>query len=72
VFGHTHHPEELALGDGTARYLNAGTWASTPRSAPPAAGTFVEITGEPGAIRPVAKLLRWNDEAGRPEALSPG
>jgi UDP-2,3-diacylglucosamine pyrophosphatase LpxH len=72
VFGHTHHPEELALADGTARYLNAGTWASTTRSAPPAAGTFVEITGEPGAIRPVAKLLRWNDEAGRPEALSPG
>jgi hypothetical protein len=68
VFGHTHYPEERPLMDATARYLNAGAWVSTGRSAP-APGTFVEITGE-GAIRPVAKLLRWNDETGRPEAVS--
>jgi hypothetical protein len=69
VFGHTHYPEQLALADGTARYLNAGAWVSTGRSAP-APGTFVEITGEPGTIRPVAKLLRWNDTTGGPEAVS--
>jgi UDP-2,3-diacylglucosamine pyrophosphatase LpxH len=69
VFGHTHHPEERPLADGTARYLNAGAWVWTGQSAP-APGTFVEITGEPGAIRPVAKLLRWNDETGGPEAVS--
>jgi hypothetical protein len=74
VFGHTHHPEELALPDGSARYLNAGTWvsASLPggRPAPASVGTFVEITGGPGTTAPVARLLRWNDEAGRPEALT--
>jgi UDP-2,3-diacylglucosamine pyrophosphatase LpxH len=74
VFGHTHHPEELALPDGSARYLNAGTWASAGlpegRPAPASAGTFVEITGGPGTAAPVARLLRWNDEAGQPEALT--
>lgn len=70
VFGHTHLAEALPLADGTARYLNTGTWrASTGPSAP---GTFVEITGEPGASGPVARLLRWNDELGRPEALPGG
>jgi hypothetical protein len=72
VFGHTHLAEELPLADDTARYLNTGTWrASTGRSAP-APGTFVEITGEPGPIGSVATLRRWNDELGRPEALSRG
>jgi UDP-2,3-diacylglucosamine pyrophosphatase LpxH len=74
VFGHTHHPEELALPDGSARYLNAGTWVSAGlpagRPAPASAGTFVEITGGPGTAAPVARLLRWNDEAGQPEALT--
>lgn len=71
VFGHTHCAEELPLADGTARYLNAGTWQpSRERTASPP-GTFVEITGEPDVIEPVATLLRWNDEAGRPEALPP-
>jgi UDP-2,3-diacylglucosamine pyrophosphatase LpxH len=69
VFGHTHYPEELALADGTTRYLNAGSWESTRQSAAAPRGTFVEITGEPGAARPVARLLRWNDEAGRPEPV---
>jgi UDP-2,3-diacylglucosamine pyrophosphatase LpxH len=74
VFGHTHYPEELALPDGSARYLNAGTWGSAGspegRPAPASAGTFVEITGGAGTAAPVARLLRWNDEAGRPEALT--
>jgi len=74
VFGHTHHPEELAMPDGSARYLNAGTWvpAGLPegRPAPASAGTFVEITGGPGVAAPVARLLRWNDEASQPEALT--
>jgi UDP-2,3-diacylglucosamine pyrophosphatase LpxH len=71
VFGHTHHAEELPLVDGTARYLNTGTWKMSPERTAPAPGTFVEITGEPGTIEPVAKLLRWNDELGHPQALSP-
>ena len=71
VFGHTHHPEQLALADGTARYLNAGTWEPFPTSAAPLRGTFVEITGgEPGATRPVARLLQWNDELGQPQPVS--
>jgi UDP-2,3-diacylglucosamine pyrophosphatase LpxH len=74
VFGHTHRPEDLALPDGSARYLNAGTWASAGlpegRPAPASAGTFVEITGGPGTAAPVARLLWWNDEAGQPEALT--
>jgi hypothetical protein len=74
VFGHTHHPEDLALLDGSARYLNTGTWelAGMPVDAavPASAGTFVEITGGPGTTVPVARLLRWNDEVGRPEALA--
>jgi hypothetical protein len=72
VFGHTHLAEALPPAGDTARYLNTGTWrALTGRSAP-APGTFVQITGEPGATGPVATLLRWNDELGRPEALSRG
>ena len=70
VFGHTHHAEELALPDGSARYLNAGTWVSAGLPAPASAGTFVEITGGPGTAAPIARLLRWNDEAGQPEALT--
>jgi UDP-2,3-diacylglucosamine pyrophosphatase LpxH len=74
AFGHTHHPEELALPDGSARYLNAGAWVSAGvpegRPARASAGTFVEITGGPGTTAPVARLLRWNDEAGQPEALT--
>jgi hypothetical protein len=73
VFGHTHHPEDLALLDGSARYLNTGTWqlAGLPAGAagPASAGTFVEVSGGPRTTVPVARLLRWNDEAGRPEAL---
>jgi hypothetical protein len=69
VFGHTHYPEELALADGTTRYLNAGSWESTPQSPVAPRGTVVEITGEPGATRPAARLLRWHDEAGRPEPV---
>jgi UDP-2,3-diacylglucosamine pyrophosphatase LpxH len=71
VFGHTHCAEALSLPDGTARYLNAGTWQmSRQRTASPP-GTFVEITAGPGAVEPVATLLRWNDEAGRPQAAHP-
>jgi UDP-2,3-diacylglucosamine pyrophosphatase LpxH len=74
VFGHTHLPEEFALPDGSARYLNAGAWVSAGlpkgRPAPASAATFVEITGGPGTTTPVARLLRWNDEVGQPEALT--
>jgi UDP-2,3-diacylglucosamine pyrophosphatase LpxH len=72
VFGHTHHAEELLSMDGTARYLNTGAWQMSTERTAAAPGTFVEITGEPGAMQPVARLLRWNDEEGRREILSPG
>lgn len=35
VFGHTHRAESTPLGDGTARYLNSGTWGPDVRGAGP-------------------------------------
>jgi UDP-2,3-diacylglucosamine pyrophosphatase LpxH len=74
VFGHTHLAEERPLGGGDARYLNTGTWsAAVPRGDPaspaPCRFTFVEITDGPGGSGPAARLLRWNDEERRREAV---
>lgn len=46
VFGHTHHPEDVAIPTG-GRYLNCGTWLR--------GGSFVEIDRGQVALR------RWGD-----------
>lgn len=64
VFGHTHEAASVPLGAGadSPRYLNPGSWSAPARGQ--AAGPhlcFVQITRAPGAARPLADLLRWDD-----------
>ena len=60
-------------GGGDARYLNTGTWSAVPRGDPaspaPCRFTFVEVTDGPAGSAPAARLLRWNDEERRREAV---
>jgi hypothetical protein len=76
VFGHTHAPEQVPLT--TERrppyYMNAGTWTPTVPASFELLGAremfgFVQITRERGTGRPVARLMVWNDNAGRAEPL---
>jgi UDP-2,3-diacylglucosamine pyrophosphatase LpxH len=76
VFGHTHAPEQIPLT--TERrppyYMNCGTWTPTVPASFELLGAretfaFVQITRERGTGRPVARLMVWNDNAGRAEPL---
>jgi UDP-2,3-diacylglucosamine pyrophosphatase LpxH len=75
VFGHTHVPADRGLrrGSPAPRYLNAGTWSTI---LPPALRPrgelgrfgFIELDCHNGSA-PSARLLRWDDERGRPEPV---
>jgi UDP-2,3-diacylglucosamine pyrophosphatase LpxH len=71
IFGHTHLAEKRQLPGGRVCYLNTGTW-SPAVPPPPAPGrfTFVEVTHGSPARGPVARLLRWDDNERRPEAVA--
>jgi UDP-2,3-diacylglucosamine pyrophosphatase LpxH len=64
VFGHSHTAGQFPLSpDGTAWYLNCGTWTTLPPEACPAPAhpqplTFVEVSRE------TAQLWSWDDAAG--------
>jgi hypothetical protein len=72
VFGHTHAAARSPLrpGANAPHYLNAGTWSrlayGTPEAGDPSRLGFVEVRRAAGGD-PVARLLRWNDVAGRIE-----
>jgi hypothetical protein len=64
VLSHTHIPadEPLSAEAGAPRYLNPGTWSSLTRGR--ADGPrFLEISAEPGAVAPTARLSRWEQGA---------
>jgi UDP-2,3-diacylglucosamine pyrophosphatase LpxH len=76
VFGHTHAPEQVALTNERRPpyYMNTGTWTPTVPASFELLGaretfSFVQITRERGTNRPVARLMAWNDNAGRAEPL---
>jgi hypothetical protein len=76
VFGHTHAAEQIPLTTERrpAYYMNPGTWTPTVPTAFELLGAretfgFVQITRERGSGRPVARLMVWNDNAGRAEPL---
>lgn len=76
VFGHTHTAEQypLALQGAYPRYLNAGTWTPIVQGAYELLGarerfSFVQVTRSPDTGAPIARLLQWNDAAGRHEPL---
>jgi UDP-2,3-diacylglucosamine pyrophosphatase LpxH len=56
VFGHSHHPERVALPSG-ATYFNTGAWAQ-PSEPSEGAFTHLIISGEE---RPEAELYQWRD-----------
>lgn len=72
VFAHTHLPERRRLeGEGTALYLNPGTWSRlSPRGTPaqPRPG-YVEIDRGFEAGPPSARLLHWQGSA-QPTAVA--
>ena len=75
VFGHSHVAEQFALSRDLRPplYLNSGSWTPSVPSAFDLLGgresfSFVQITHAPDG-RPVARLMLWNDAAGRPEVL---
>jgi len=78
VFGHTHTAELFPLGepDGAdaPRYLNCGTWTPIVPAAFSLVGarerfSFVEVARDPWDRAPRARLMLWNDLAGRAEPL---
>lgn len=68
VFGHSHQPELVVLGDGAAPpvYLNAGSWVTREvlRGEAGCGMTYVEIT------RAGAALKRWRGGAEQPALLA--
>ncbi len=70
VFGHTHTAGQIPLSpDGTAWYLNSGTWTTLPPNACPSPAapqplTYVEVSGD------TARLWSWDDTAG-PRSVEP-
>lgn len=76
VFGHTHTAEQfpLGIGDRAPRYLNSGTWTPVVMATSDLLGarerfTFVQITHDSRTGSHLARLLFWNDSAGRAEPL---
>jgi UDP-2,3-diacylglucosamine pyrophosphatase LpxH len=72
AFGHTHVAERFSLTEtaGAPEYLNCGTWSPfLPRSLRDESGrlTFARVSFAEGA-----RVLRWDDAAGRPVALPGG
>jgi UDP-2,3-diacylglucosamine pyrophosphatase LpxH len=75
VFGHSHKPAMQPLPDGTptAYYINGGSWSGehdNPHSAPiePTPNgllPFILITSGPGESNVEARILTWDDSAGR-------
>jgi UDP-2,3-diacylglucosamine pyrophosphatase LpxH len=69
AFGHTHIAERFAVTatPGAAEYLNCGTWSPfLPRGVPGEGRrlTFARVSAAEGA-----RVLRWDDAAGRPVEL---
>ena len=61
VFGHTHVAADRELGEGSARYLNCGTWSpyfrhGDPAADDPGAFPFVEVVADGAGVR---GSLRW-------------
>lgn len=76
VFGHTHTAEQapFAQNDEAPRYFNTGTWTPLVPQAFELLGTrerftLVQITRDPTDQIAIARLLVWNDAAGRAEPL---
>ncbi len=72
VFGHTHVAERFPLTSeaGATEYLNCGTWSPfLPRALRQDGGrlTFARVSPADGA-----RVLRWDDTAGRPVELAGG
>jgi UDP-2,3-diacylglucosamine pyrophosphatase LpxH len=63
VFGHTHEPLNMPLGDG-ARYLNAGTWLPAIRPGLLRSFTHVAILRDADGAR--CELRQWKNGASRP------
>jgi UDP-2,3-diacylglucosamine pyrophosphatase LpxH len=60
VFGHSHTPEQVALGDGTS-YFNTGTWASDDEKS-----AFTHLFVRRSADGVKAELRVWRDGESRP------
>lgn len=77
VFGHTHTAEQAPLAEDdedAPRYINTGTWTPLVPHAFDLLSTrerfsFVQITRHPTTQQVEARLLIWNDAAGRTEPL---
>lgn len=72
VFGHTHDPRAVAVGEGPREetYLNDGTWTAVwPRERPDLAGrvvrSFIRFDRDPSTGEYVHTSLVWDDSAGQ-------
>ncbi len=75
IFGHTHRPQMVPLfaGEPSAWYVNSGSWLPGSTAAHRAGSPtfpFIWIERRNGSS-PVAQVMCWDDEEGRPAVLSP-
>jgi UDP-2,3-diacylglucosamine pyrophosphatase LpxH len=69
VMGHTHQPAMVPVGEGTATYVNVGSWHEAEPAIPEAPGTFraarTHLVIHPAKEGPVGQFLTWSPEGPR-------
>ncbi len=68
VMGHTHTPEVASVAEGTATYVNVGSWheaeANPGNTKPPHRAARTHLVIHPAPTGPTAEFLAWSAEGG--------